>query len=573
MSMPSCPSDDDLLALATGDEFTSAVQAHLETCGDCRQRLERFHAEVSNLRMAVGELLPPRYEAAGEGGPLAPARPPIIGKYVVLSALGRGGQADVYRAVHATLGKEVVIKLARRPFEPGRPERDRLLAEGKVLADLDHPHLARVCDVDFHEGCPFLVMDYVPGRTLHEHALDQRRTPRQAAGLVAQLARALGAAHRRGIVHQDLKPRNILIDEADQPRIIDFGLARLVHAWADPLDQPDGGTAAYMAPEQARGEAEQINPRSDIFALGAVLYFLLTGQAPFRGQDRAEVLDRAKRCDFDRTALRNARVPRRLEGICLRAMALDQADRHARAEELAADLERFVRRPRQQAVLAAIITLMLLAWPIWKGLQAMRPVVVDAPEAVLSRPPREALTVRLFRKNQFRDLKSAAALAAAVPLRGGDELRISVLVPARLHASLYWIDSSGQVTHLADAGPGEVLAYPAGAGEFKQLAGQPGTEAILACWRRSSPIGDDELRQLWGARQPWPALPRETVMEFDENGVETVQRGRPLGPSGFHSDPEATVREKLERLRLQLSRRVDFLAGVAFTHEDPTGAR
>src|SRR4029077_13425567 len=104
-------------------------------------------------------------------------------------------------------------------------------------------------------------------------------------------------------------PRNILIDEAGRSRIIDFGMARLVHGWADPRAQPEGGTAAYMAPEQARGENERINARSDIFALGGVLYFLLTGRAPFQGRDRLDELDRARSCAFDRGALRAAKAP------------------------------------------------------------------------------------------------------------------------------------------------------------------------------------------------------------------------------------------------------------------------
>ncbi len=131
--------------------------------------------------------------------------------------------------------------------------------------------------------------------------------------------------HRRGIIHRDIKPRNILIDEAGEPRLIDFGLARLRHAWSDRPDPTWGGTLAYMAPEQARLEHDRIGPRSDVFGLGAVLYFLLTGQPPFVGETTDEVWDRAKRCEFEKDALRLAKVPRRLGRICLTALAADPA--------------------------------------------------------------------------------------------------------------------------------------------------------------------------------------------------------------------------------------------------------
>src|SRR5262249_36951724 len=165
--------------------------------------------------------------------------------------------------------------------------------------------------------------------------------PRAAAALVARAARAVAAAHRRGVTHQDLKPRNILVDEARQPRVIDFGLARLRHAWRDE-HVPDGlvsGTIAYLSPEQARGGNSRAGPRTDVFALGAVLYYLLVGRAPFAGDGFDDSLARARQGAFDRGALRRPGVPRRLEAICLRAMAAEPEGRYATADELAADLE------------------------------------------------------------------------------------------------------------------------------------------------------------------------------------------------------------------------------------------
>ena len=189
-------------------------------------------------------------------------------------------------------------------------------------------------------------MEYVHGRNLEQYASEEPVTPRRAAALVAKLAEVMAVAHRHGITHCDIKPKNILIDKLGEPRLIDFGMARLRHAWSDRAPSSWGGTVAYMAPEQARLEIDRIGPRSDIFALGGVLYFLLTGQPPFVGETQDEVWDRARRCDFEAGALRAAKVPRRLERICLKAMAADPADRYATAEALAEGAETLRRQAK-----------------------------------------------------------------------------------------------------------------------------------------------------------------------------------------------------------------------------------
>jgi predicted Ser/Thr protein kinase len=294
----------------------------------------------------------PGPDATGAG------HPGRIGKYPVVATLGSGSQGMVYRAVHPALGQDVVIKLARSPMRWDPAGRDGLAAEGRLLAGLDHPGLVRVVDLDFHEDRPFLVMEYVAGRTLGQYAEQHRITPRRAAAIVACAARAAAAAHRRGVVHQDIKPANILIDGAERPRLIDFGMARLRDAWGEG-PHGFGGTPCYIAPEQARSEIGRVGPRSDVFALGAVLYELLVGRPPFHGVDTRSTLDRARRCDFDRDAIRAAGVPARLARVCLRAMAAAPEDRHDSADELAAKLERCARGSRGRAPVAALAVALL----------------------------------------------------------------------------------------------------------------------------------------------------------------------------------------------------------------------
>jgi tRNA A-37 threonylcarbamoyl transferase component Bud32 len=270
-----------------------------------------------------------------------------IGRYHVIAKLNGGGQADVYRALHAGLDRELVIKLGHDRGNMDRASSERFLEEGKILAELRHPHLARVYDVDFFEGRPFLAMEYVRGRNLAQELRARTLQPRKAATLLAKVARALDAAHCHGVVHRDIKPENIIIDETGEPRVLDFGLSGREDAWrTHGMDGGSlGGTVAYMPPEQARGEAERVDARSDVFAVGAVLYRVLVGKAPYTGNDESEVLERARLCDFDQAALNRPGVPGRLRRICLKAMAADKAERHESAPALARDLERYVRAP------------------------------------------------------------------------------------------------------------------------------------------------------------------------------------------------------------------------------------
>lgn len=168
-----------------------------------------------------------------------PEVPATIGKYRVIGRLDSGGQALVCRAVHPTLARGLVIKISRSPVAEPSASIDRLVPEGKMLSSLEHPHIARVCDLDVHEGRPFLVLEYVRGLTLRQYVEQHPLAPREMAALLARIARALAAAHALGIVHRDFKPQNILIDEAGEPRIIDFEAARLaVEPGVVALDRP-----------------------------------------------------------------------------------------------------------------------------------------------------------------------------------------------------------------------------------------------------------------------------------------------------------------------------------------------
>ena len=276
------------------------------------QFLLAFDEVVCDLIRSNSVTQPGPAAAATAPVPVLEAAPVVIGgKYRVIELLGRGGQAEVYRALHETLRRDIVIKLSRRPCPHDSAARAGFLAEGRILAELEHPSLAAVYDLDFHDGRAYLAMEFIAGCTLEQHARGRRLTPAQSVALVAQAARAVAAAHARGVVHRDLKPRNILIDDEGRPRVIDFGLAQMHDAWrAGPADDDSlSGTLPFMPPEQA-SEPPSADARTDIFALGAVLYYLLTGRPLYAGHDVTDLLAKVRRgCTYDRQAAGPGRDP------------------------------------------------------------------------------------------------------------------------------------------------------------------------------------------------------------------------------------------------------------------------
>ena len=373
--------------------------------------------------------------------PLVPEMPEMIGKYHLVSVLDAGGQAEVYRALHPTLAKELVIKLGRGPSPLDRAETDRLAAEARLLAELDHPNLGRVYDLDVYQGRPYVVMEYIRGLTLQQYVEQHPLSARDTARLLAKIARAVAVAHAKGVVHQDIKPKNIMIDESGQPRIIDFGLARLRHAWSETFVEPGSvsGTIQFMAPEQARGETDQVNHRADIFALGAVLYWLLIGKSPFGGGSVHEALDRACRCAFDAARLQGPKVPRRLREICLRAMSAAPAARYASADDMASELERFAAGAgRRKWLIAAAVGaagLVLAAVGLWK------------PSARVEPAPREPWGRRDFAIT-FAPVGGPAETPARLVFTEGQRVAFQFQADRDCYVGLWHVDKDGQIVQL-----------------------------------------------------------------------------------------------------------------------------
>jgi serine/threonine protein kinase len=488
-----------------------------------------------------------------------PDEPPpfsTVGKYLVLETLARTRHGLVLHALHTTLLTDVVLKLVSEPWAVDEERRHRLIAEAQALAAIEHPHLARVLDLEFEGDRPYVVLEYVAGQNLRQGQLQLAGDHARSCRLLAKVARAVAVAHRRGVLHLDLKPENILLTPAGEPVLIDFGMAYLSRLRRDGRGHECiAGTPAYMAPEQFSGLPESLGPFTDVFGIGAVLFFLLTGRDPFApdpvepqaaarcgrctasrdpgaspashatpathatpecpashaadGSQRqsATALAEGEDAALDRLSvapaeppwelLRRARVARKLRDLCRRALAPHPESRIASAEELADELDQVSQRleryaqRRQRGRIAAL------------GLLGLLLVAASLGLSWLPSSPRNAwLAVQVARAGHDLDL------SRAVPVRTSDVIRVEGSVEECVHPVLLVATSDGQLRWLRPSEQrlqqGAVhFAYPSFS-EYFQPASRPIELLVMlvSCGPRSS--ADAELAALWDAASPGP---------------------------------------------------------------------
>jgi tetratricopeptide (TPR) repeat protein len=371
---------DDLAAYFALDDEVASLAG-----GEAVTRRGSGAPPAAPTRVDAPHHLPPGLLSAVPGG---------FGDYELLEELAAGGMGVVYRARQASLNRPVALKmiLAGR-FASGR-ERQRFVAEAEAAALLDHPNIVPVYEFGQHLGCYYLSMKLVEGGSLAGHAARLRARPREAARLLADVARAVHHAHQRGILHRDLKPANVLLewpegeDGRAVPYVSDFGLAKHLTVGDDLTRTGDLiGTPCYMAPEQAAG-GKGLTTAADVYALGALLYDVLTGRPPFEGVSVLETLQMVRSQEPVRPRHLHAGLPRDLETICLKCLEKEPAKRYAGADELARDLGRFLagepiaarpvgpverglkwarRRPTAAALAAVVVaaSLLLLGGGVW----------------------------------------------------------------------------------------------------------------------------------------------------------------------------------------------------------------
>jgi WD40 repeat protein len=364
------------MAGALADPEQAQVIAHVEACADCRQALERLSETpdtvVERLRRAdavpprtLPEVLqdlrdrPPSGPTVASGSAVEPAtitfpgpptsRGPLgqLADYHIEAELGRGTFGVVFKAFDERLARVVAIKVLRPEFAATGPDRARFEREGRAAAAVRHEHVVAIFHVGQTPGFfpPYLVMEYVEGESLAER-LDRQGAvpPAEAAEVVRQAARGLAAAHQRGLVHRDVKPANLLQERGTgKVRVSDFGLARAVEGAEGRVTLPGSvvGTPAYMSPEQVQ-TPDTIDGRSDVYALGAVLYHALTGSPPFRGTTLM-LLQQAVNQDPRPLRELDDRIPHDLENISLKCLSKEPQRRYGSANDLADDLARWQR--------------------------------------------------------------------------------------------------------------------------------------------------------------------------------------------------------------------------------------
>jgi WD40 repeat protein len=289
-----------------------------------------------------------RVTAYGSAATLASApdsypEAPTVPGYELLEVLGRGGMGVVYKARQTGLDRIVALKMILAGHHAAEAERQRFRTEAEAVARLSHPHIVQIHEVGERSGCPYFSLEFCPGGSLADRLKGTPWPARSAAEMVEKLARGVQAAHDNGVIHRDLKPGNVLLTADDTPRITDFGLAKKI-------DDPGAhtrtgsilGTPSYMAPEQASGRTREVGPAADVYALGAILYELLTGRPPFKATTAMDTVLQVLQDEPVTPSRLHRQVPVDLETITLRCLQKEPASRYASAAELGDDLRRWL---------------------------------------------------------------------------------------------------------------------------------------------------------------------------------------------------------------------------------------
>src|SRR5579875_478686 len=263
----------------------------------------------------------------------------LSGRYRLEARIGAGGMSTVYRAFDETLERRVAIKLLNREVSSDSDELERFRREARAVAQLSHPHIVGVIDAGEDDSRPYIVFEYIEGETLKERIRRQGRLPiPEAVAYAIEIARALGCAHANHVVHRDVKPQNVLIDHEGTAKVTDFGIARTLEEEGLTADGRVLGTTDYVSPEQALGH--HVTGQSDLYSLGVVLYEMLTGELPYRGDNQVAVAMQHVRETVPDVRRLRPEVSAALAAVIERATAKELPQRFADDAEMIAELER-----------------------------------------------------------------------------------------------------------------------------------------------------------------------------------------------------------------------------------------
>ncbi len=365
--MADCPSDDRLLAYikdTCDEEEAVAVGMHVEQCAECRQRVEKAAADdgvLSGLWGVMAEAVtvadanattvagPAMASTLGKGPTVGVNR--SIGDYSLIEELGRGGMGVVYLAMQASTKRQVALKVLLEGPYASEMARRRFEREVELAAQLDHPNIVTILESGITSGLYYFAMQYVSGRRLDRYVTEQQLGTRQILDLFRKICAAVNYAHQRGVIHRDLKPSNIFIDAAGEPHILDFGLAKFREEEGEGLEATQlsmpgqvMGTLPYMSPEQAAGALREQDTRSDVYALGVILYQLLTGRFPYPVTGKLhDVVRNIIETQPEKPSATDRKIDNEVQTIVLRALAKEKDRRYQSAGELGRDIELYLR--------------------------------------------------------------------------------------------------------------------------------------------------------------------------------------------------------------------------------------
>jgi tetratricopeptide (TPR) repeat protein len=476
-------------------EHTALVEEVFATAG--------VEQPLDTQEMLRGPVVPP---SVGTEWPQVPG-------YEVLGVLGKGGMGVVYKARQVGLERLVALKMILHAGHAGAEERQRFRTEAEAVARLTHPHIVQIHEVGEHQGLPYFSLEFCAGGSLDQKLNGTPQAPREAAQLVEVLAGAVDAAHRQGIVHRDLKPANVLLTQDGQPKITDFGLAKKTDTGVGQTQSGAIlGTPSYMAPEQAAGKNREVGPAADVYALGAILYEMLTGRPPFKAVTPLDTLVLVMTEEPVPPRRLQPAVPRDLETICLKCLHKEPARRYAGALALAEDLQRFLRgepiyaRPlgrsgrlwrwcRRKPLTAGLIAALLLVGLL--GLAGMT-YLWRLAEARLARADRESARARRAVNEFFTKVSDNQDLKN----HGLEEFRKQLLATARDYYDEFVQDQDqdpglqaerggsyrrlARITAEIGSQPEAILLHEKARDIFEALAGaHPGVAEYRYQWARS----------------------------------------------------------------------------------------